>query len=148
PVQFIEATGPYVGYTAIQPQQGGSATIRGVEVNWSQQLLFLPGYLAGFGVNANYTVTSSKAAVPGQNREADFVAMVPRMGNVALFYEYGRLQARLALNMKATFLDTYGTDATTDFFTKGTQQLDFAPNLDVARGARIFFEAFSLPNQP
>lgn len=148
PVQFTETTGSYAGYIATQPQQGGSATIRGVEMNWQQQFTFLPRYFAGLGLNSNYTVTSSSAQVPNQNRSADFVALVPRMGNVGVFYEYGPLQTRLAWNMKASFLDAYGTDASTDTFTKGTTQLDWTANVDVGRGARWFLEAINLTNQP
>src|SRR5262245_9907095 len=148
PVQFTETSGPYTGYVATQPQQGGKATIRGAEFNWQQQFTFLPGYLRGLGLNANYTITSSTAQVPNQNRSADFVALVPRMGNVAVFYEQGRVQTRLAWNTKATFLDSYGTDASTDFFTKGTTQLDFGANVEVGLGARVFFEANNLTNQP
>src|SRR5262249_2030275 len=98
PVQFTETSGPYAGYVATQPQQGGNATIRGAEVNWMDQFTFLPGYLSGFGINVNYTISHSTAHVPNQNRTADFLALVPKMGNVAVFYEYGRLQTRLAWN--------------------------------------------------
>lgn len=148
PVQFTEASGPYAGFIASQPQQGGNATIRGVEANWMDQFTFLPGYLSGVGLSVNYTITHSSASVPNQNRTADFLALVPRMGNVALFYEYGRLQTRLAWNFKANFLDTYGTDASTDLFTKGTNQLDFTANVNVGHGARLFFEGINLTNQP
>src|SRR5262249_23103367 len=146
--QFTQPDGPFAGFIAMQPQQGGDATIRGVEANWQQQFTFLPSVWSGLGVSANYTRTSSTAHVPNQNRTADFLALVPKMGNVAMFYEYGILQTRLAWNFKASFLDTYGTDATTDDFTKGTDQLDFSANVDVGRGARLFIEALNLTNQP
>ncbi|MEP6492078.1 MAG: TonB-dependent receptor [bacterium] len=148
PVQFTATSGTYAGYIVSQPQQGGSATIRGAEVDWQQQFTFLPGYLSGLGLNANYTITHSTAHVPSQNRTADFVGLVPRTGNVAGFYEYGRLQARLAWNFKANFLDTYGTDATTDLFTKAANELDFSGNVKLTGGARLFFEALNLTNQP
>ena len=148
PVQFTMSSGPYNTFLATQPQQGGNATIRGGEMNWQEQFTFLPGYLAGLGLNANYTLTQSTAHVPNQDRTADFLALVPRMGNVAVSYEYGRVQTRLAWNIKSSFLDTYGTDASTDDFTKGTTQMDFSGNVDVGRGARLFFEAVNLTNQP
>ena len=88
--------------------------------------------------------------MPNQNRTADFVGLVPRTGNVAVFYEYGRIRtaSRLAWNFKANFLDTYGTDATTDLFTKEANELDFTANIKLLRGARLFFDAINLTNQP
>ncbi len=47
--------GQYEGYGITTSANGGTAIIDGLEVSYQQQLTFLPGWLKGFGVYANFT---------------------------------------------------------------------------------------------
>lgn len=47
--------GQYEGYGITTSANGGTAKIDGLEVSYQQQLTFLPGWLKGFGLYANFT---------------------------------------------------------------------------------------------
>lgn len=55
-------SGPYAGYEAVQPVNGGNATLWGFEFAFNQQLTFLPGALSGLGIYANYTCAPSSTS--------------------------------------------------------------------------------------
>ena len=60
--QTRPTTGAFAGFLVSQPGNAGSATLQGFEVAYQQHLTFLPGALAGFGLSANYSYTTSKRA--------------------------------------------------------------------------------------
>jgi TonB-dependent receptor len=57
-------TGQFAGNVASQPINGPNAHITGFEAAWQQRLSFLPGFLNGSGVRANYSYTTSQASFP------------------------------------------------------------------------------------
>ncbi len=57
-------TDPNAGFRLLQSINGPNAHIQGVEVSWEQRFSFLPGFLNGFGVAANYSYTQSKVTFP------------------------------------------------------------------------------------
>lgn len=81
---------------------GGGGTIKGVELGYQQQFTFLPGFLSGFGVNANYTFSDSSSSnkdlfgnttpVP-DNSKHQF--------NLIGFYQKGSFQGRVAYNWRS-----------------------------------------------
>src|SRR5438552_2811069 len=75
--------GPFNGYVGYAPQNGGAGHLFGVEVTWTQRFVSLPGWLAGLGIDANYTHTSSKVLVdPATGREAKLLRQSPDFANV------------------------------------------------------------------
>src|SRR5207245_8576070 len=63
--------GPFNGYVGYEPQNGGAGLLFGFEVTWTQRFVSLPGWLAGLGIDAHYTHTSSKRlGDPGNGHEA------------------------------------------------------------------------------
>lgn len=82
--------------------QGTGAQLKGVEIDYKQDLTFLPGLLrnTGFEVNATYSPSStgskdmSGASIPfPQNSE--------KSGNLIVFYQDSRWQARVALSYRS-----------------------------------------------
>jgi len=51
-------------YQETQSINGPGAHIQGFEAQWEQRFSFLPGLLGGFGVNANYSHTTSQVTFP------------------------------------------------------------------------------------
>ncbi|MES1191219.1 MAG: TonB-dependent receptor [Steroidobacter sp.] len=102
--------------------------IKGFEVGYQQQYDFLPGWLSGFGVNANYTYTSSNGVRQGtlsntatnvqntseQNRPflSVDIGLLPLQGlskntiNITPFYSKGPWDIRLAYSWRSQFLLT------------------------------------------
>ena len=74
--------GDYAGYTLTTQYNGGSAKVRGLELNYSQQFTFLPGIFGGLGAYANYTRMESS----GNYGAGNSIAVAPNpKGKVAGF---------------------------------------------------------------
>lgn len=58
------SSGPFAGFQQQQSINGPNAHIAGFEAAWGQRLSFLPGFLNGFGVAANYSYTTSQVSFP------------------------------------------------------------------------------------
>lgn len=149
----------YTLTTAGAPYLTGTATITealnaseghlaGVEFNWQQTFAFLPGWMSGFGVFANYTVTDAEIktaatysgrntfVLPGQSDE---------IYNAALFYEKYGFSARISYTHRSDFLEAI--DATRpgmDLYVEGRGQLDFTTSYDFGNGIELFGEAKNL----
>ena len=94
-----------------RPENAGKGRIKGVEANVQTFFNFLPGWLSGFGVQANVTYLDAKNALPAAfGGEA---AMVPMINvskwtyNLAAFYEKGPLSARLSYNRRSHYVNQY-----------------------------------------
>ncbi|HEY6251420.1 MAG TPA: TonB-dependent receptor [Candidatus Angelobacter sp.] len=58
-------SGVFAGNVQTQPINGTHAHLVGFEMTWQQRLSFMPGFLNGSGVRANYSYTKSQASFPG-----------------------------------------------------------------------------------
>jgi TonB-dependent receptor len=96
----------------------GTGKVRGFEIAYQQTYDFLPGFLSGFGLSANYTYVTSKG-IPNSylNNGADVTNFVnngtlplaqlsKHTINIAPFYEKGPISIRVAYNWRSKFLIT------------------------------------------
>lgn len=108
------------------PANGDGASIQGVEFSFQTFFNFLPGFLSGFGVQANYTYVDNKgvettnlvsetaAGTAGGGVSYDDTAVKPNAlegisehtFNLVGMYERGRLSARVAYNWRSEYLVT------------------------------------------
>ena len=100
-------TGPFTGFFATQPVNGTKAHIFGVEGTYQQLLTFLPGPLNGLGVFANYSYTTSSAAVPGRAIDPALARQGPSNWNVDVTYDKRRLSTRLGLTHNDAYIYFY-----------------------------------------
>jgi TonB-dependent receptor len=111
-------------------------TVRGMELEYSQSLSFLPGPFRGLNVRASYT--RSYASIPRAN-------LVPHSINGGLSYNYRRLNLYSNLNWR----DDYPTT-----ITGNPRYYRHRANLDIGGGYRIsdkmnfFFSARNIFNEP
>ena len=89
--------GLYEGYLLRTRTNGGWARIDGLELNYQQQLTFLPGALNGFGVYANATFLKTAGTYDGTVVLHDIAGFVKRSGNLGLSYIHG-FTIRTSLN--------------------------------------------------
>jgi len=104
------ATGPYAGFLQTQMINGPSAHIQGFEAAWQQRLSFLPGMLKGFGVNANYSYTTSKATVPGRTDKPKLVRQGPNNWNLGMTYDRSRFSMRFGVTHNDAYIYSYTYD--------------------------------------
>lgn len=134
------------------PENAPDGHLYGVEVNWQQQLAFLPGVLGGFGIFANYTYTQGEAELaqayagrrvfrlPGQSKH---------MWNASLFYERGPVNLRVAYTKRSDYLDEINADAPElDLYWEGRGQLDATGSIQLNEALNLFVEGKNLTNSP
>ena len=109
-VQTVPTTGPFAGFRVVQPINGPSAHIQGIEMSWQQHLRSLPGLLGGIGVSANYSYTTSQASFPNGAGRTDHPALqrtAPNNWNFDVTYDKGPISARMGLTHNDAFLWAY-----------------------------------------
>ncbi len=101
--------GPFNGYVGNAPENGGAGHLFGVEVTWTQRFVSLPGWLAGLGIDANYTHTSSQVLVdPVSGRKAALLHQSPDFANVYATYDKWPVSARLGWTFNGSMIQYYG----------------------------------------
>lgn len=150
PTVIEEDGGIYDGYEVSQPWQpegADPATIFGVEVNWQQQLTFLPGFLEGFGINANYTYTESAADLPGRT-DITLPGQAGNTANFALSYQKAGFTGQFSINYQDSFISEVGEDADHDIYYKDHIQFDFSANQEIKKGLSAYLQLVNLNNAP
>jgi len=150
PTAIEQQGGIYDGYEVYQPYQpdgADPATLFGFEVNWQQQLSFLPGFLDGLGIYVNYTYAKSDANLPGRE-DATLPGQAGSTGNFALSYQKYGFTAQFSLNYQDSFIFEIGEDEEHDVYYKDHLQFDFSANQDIYDGLSAYFKLVNLNNAP
>ena len=151
PSQYELEEGTYEGYEVEQIVQGDDASLTGLEINWQQQLTFLPGWMSGFGVYANYTWTTSDASIVfgGEERtDIPLAGQSANMANFAISYEKGGFTGRVGLNYHGKFLFELGESEDEDSYYDNHIQWDLAASQQITNGVHFYLQAINLNNEP
>ncbi|MGH8853016.1 MAG: TonB-dependent receptor [Telluria sp.] len=96
-------------FDVTQAVNGKGATTKGIELAGRHALTFLPGWLSGLGIDANYTRMDFKYA-PGTERlnildgtVLPYPGMSKNAYNLSLWYDKGPINARLAYSFRDRF---------------------------------------------
>jgi len=145
---YLQQGGQFDKYQVTQTVNGANAHVWGYELAWQQQLTFLPGFLNGFGIYANYTQIQSKFKVPGieSERTVRLPSMRPKVGNASLSYEKYGFSGRLSLNFYDTFIDELADIEANDLMEKGRVQLDFSASQKINNKFTIFMGISNINN--
>ncbi len=93
-------SGQFAGLLQSAPINGPHAHLTGIEMAWQQRLTFLPGFLNGSGIRANYSYTSSSASFPlgfGRTGTAALPRQAPNNWNFDYTYDKKGVSARMGL---------------------------------------------------
>lgn len=138
--------GVYDDYDIEQAINGGSAKLYGLELNWQQEFSFLPGFLSGFGVYANYTHTWADAELLG--REGYLPGQAGDVGNFSLAYEKYKFSARLSATYRDKFIMEVGKDKDRDEWIDEHFQLDFSASYNVLPWMQAYLDVVNITNEP
>ncbi len=144
---YQQVGGVYDGYAINEPVNGGSAKLYGFEVNWMQQFTFLPGFLNGFGIYANYTYTKSEADLQYRNWST-MPGQAADVGNIGLSYEKYGLTTRLSLNYNAEVLYQVGVNPDYDRYNAKRTNLDLTVVYKVLPNLSVYGDWVNITNQP
>jgi TonB dependent receptor len=150
-----------------QSINGPSAHIHGFEAQWEQRFSFLPGFLGGFGINANYSHTNSQVTFPsgfdgGRTDQPRLDRTSPNDYNFNLTYDKNRFSGRFAISHNDESIASYGWQATSgpandpilglkgplgdNYFYPHTQ-FDMQASYRVHKGLQVIGSILNMTNQ-
>jgi TonB-dependent receptor len=128
---------------------------RGIEADYHQQFLFLPGVFSGLGLDANITLVDSRFEEYTGTQDLTGTAQYgPLPGtsrvtwNVAAFYEANAIQARLAAEYVSHSLFGLGGDKSLDTIQDARLTLDMTTSYQLTNHLGVYFNAKNLTNTP
>lgn len=95
-----------VTYQVSRPQNAAPADIKGIEIGYQQFFDFLPGWMRGLGMQANYTFIDSNTPDRTLGTDVPLQNLSRHSANLIGMYERGRLSARIAYNWRDRFLSS------------------------------------------
>ncbi|MBP1203364.1 TonB-dependent receptor [Duganella sp. 1411] len=107
--RVISETFQGVPYNTTRPFNTDKGHLQGVELAYQQFYDGLPGWLSGFGLQANVTY-SEGGVTASENKDIEgkpFAGMSRLSYNIVALYEKQGWSARLAYNWRSKFVDTY-----------------------------------------
>ena len=144
--------GDFDGYEIEQAVNGGKATLYGFELNWQQQLNFLPGMWAGFGIYANYTKTWAESDLVKDFREGEkfLPGQAGDIGNLAISYEWGGLTSRISVMHQSKYLIEVGgeADGSEDIWLDNFTTMDISAAYEIIPELDIFAEFVNILDAP
>jgi iron complex outermembrane receptor protein len=161
-VDYINADRPFA-IRQFRDAPGGY--IRGVELNYQQNLTFLPWYFENLGVQANYTHLESElnyilTPQPLVTGVGPFTGASPDAFNFTLFYEVPKFSARVSAAYRAEYVTQYPIASGTtdpgfsdsplvnDFLgSEETLNVDASMTYKLSKQVTLTLEALNLTNQ-
>jgi TonB-dependent receptor len=137
--------GDLVGFDLRTSTNGGSARIRGVEINYSQSLNFLPRPLNGLSAFANLTVLRSRGTF--DEGESELANYVPRTGNLGLSYSWRKLQCQVAANYQAAHLFMFNSNPLLRQYRDRNWTLDVNAQVRFRPWLTVFADVTNLLNE-
>jgi TonB-dependent receptor len=130
-----DVTDPVYGLIQInRPENAGAGRIKGAEASAQTFFDFLPGWLSGFGAQANLTYLDGTNALPtvlGEGaRSVRITGLSKWTYNLTAFYERDKISARLSYNHRSDFITSYNRGVSDTQYageiTRGVSRLDFS----------------------
>jgi TonB-dependent receptor len=131
-------------YQVTQPLNGDSASVRGIEVAFQNQLRFLPTPFDGIGVYANYTFSDSTAHFPQHSGDSTLPGQSRHVGNVAVSYEKRGFTGRVSVNFHGSYIDVVGANESQDRFYDSNSQLDMSFAQRLTHNFRLYADLLNL----
>ena len=144
-----ELEDPETGFDLITYLNGESAEIYGLEFEFRRELTFLPEPFDGLGFSANLTISDSSAKTdirPSDNLQ--FIKHSDTVANIALYYEKGGFNFRVAGSYRSDYIDEYGEDASEDLYLKDHFQFDVTSSYQINDQWTVFAEMINMNNEP
>ncbi|ANY19351.1 catecholate siderophore receptor CirA [Tsuneonella dongtanensis] len=130
------------------PDNGDSGTIKGFEVGLQSTFDFLPGFLSGFGVVANFTLTDSTQPAQQFDLISGEILPLPQLSkksyNLIGFYEKYGFSVRLAYNYRDGYYN--GTENGLNLYNDGYDQLDANASYQITKQFSVFGGVTNITN--
>lgn len=132
------------------PVQGEGRSLKGIEADFRTQFSYLPGLLANTGMEINATYSPSNAGGHDIAGNAiPFQGNAKKSGNLVLWYQDRKLQARVAYNyqsrlaMSSDFSGVSGLEV----YQAPTGYVDASVSYQIAPEVQVFLQGTNLTNE-
>ncbi|WP_167737445.1 TonB-dependent receptor [Sphingomonas parva] len=130
--------------------------LKGLELNLQQALTFLPGFLANFGVLANYTYVDADIDYITSTTNGSVVTVTQPLLNLSknafnatVYYEDGPFQARVSANYRDNYLTSVPAGFNTDVGgSKSSTYVDASISYRIFDNLTLSLEGINLTNEP
>jgi len=133
-----------------EPIQGTGNSIHGAEFDYRQAFTFLPGFLRNTGMEFNATYAPSDSGQTDlAGNKIPFQDNSKESGNLILWYQDKKFQARVALNYRsrrAVSADV-GAIAGLEMYQAPTKYVDASFSYNLSKYAELFVEGTNLTNE-
>jgi len=149
--------GEYAGYVLTTQFNGGEARVRGLEVSYSQQFTFLPGFWKGFGAFVNATwlkaegnygtggplaTVLDRSNIPTANER--IAGFNPFIANVGLSYIRGKWNLRATYNYRAEYLITFNANESRAVYAAARPTLDLKTLYNINRRFSVYLDVINV----
>jgi TonB-dependent receptor len=134
-------------FEVIQPRNGPTGELWGLEFAYQNQFVSLPGFWGGFGLYGNYTYIDSEANYPDRTA-GPLPGQSEHVGNLALVFEKYGVSTRLSYNFNGKNILEVGGDPEEDLWVDDHAQLDFLFRVQVSKKFSIVLEAINITDEP
>ena len=117
-----------------QAANADAADLYGVEFTYDQALTFLPKFLEGLGLSANFALIGSKVTLPNRpNEKLPLFRQASNVYNATLYYQKGGFEFRFATSHRSALLtEVANADSYTEALAAGVALSEF-DRYDAAR---------------
>lgn len=159
----MELPGSTEGFTVNEPINNPNlTTVRGFEVEWQSNFLWLPSPFNGIAINANFSRIFSEAQYPGFKTErtsegvivvdtfrvAPMVHQPDFISNISVGYDFKGFSARISMLYQGATLTSIGVRPETDQFTEDYLRWDLSLKQELFDDfASIFMNVQNLTNR-
>jgi len=131
------------------PRNTASAKLKGLEIALQRDFDFLPGILANFGVQANYTYLNGKGTT-ADGTKSPIQGLSKHSWNATVYYEEpdGKYGARVSVNSRSDYKTAVpGSNGNEAEATTGPTQFDFSSFYNITDDLTLTFEVINLNNR-
>lgn len=132
------------------PTNAASATIKGIEFSFQKPFSFFENaVLQNFGFLFNGTFTDSQADFGNENdiRADGLPGLSGSSYNASLYFDNGRLDARLNYSWREQYLSAFSDDFALPRFTDDFGQMDFAVNFAATERLQLQLQVLNLADE-
>lgn len=130
---------------AVYAENGDTATVRGIELSYSQAYTMLPAPFDGLLTNFNYTYTNAKGTL-ADGRKIMLPTSSKHTANAVLGYEKGRFSLRAAGTYRSKYIDEVGEDASDDRIVDNHFQVDLSSKFRITKSLQLVAEWINVNN--
>ncbi|PZR26624.1 MAG: TonB-dependent receptor [Citrobacter freundii] len=143
----FDGAATYANWRWFRVLNGDAANVFGVELNAQANLTFLPGFLKGFSVLANYTYSHSSADAQFR-KDLRLPGQATHSANASLSYTLKGLTLQGNLNYNGDYTVSLGADAAQDVIQAARVQVDANASYRINKRFTVYAEAQNLTNAP